>query len=185
MDYLSGFKGPIDKNDSTTTAATSNTSSFIQLCSKCGLRGVAVFHKNKSLSVLCNKCRSKMTPKSDPVNTEEREIDPTTPIPEFTKISMDDIKSYATAAPGKHDDWLKDPLSPDLITVPGIGSSGINILKSVGITTTWHLIAKYMNYGPGGIKKFNDFLSQFSGFGSHKDTITRAIAEKVAISFGH
>jgi hypothetical protein len=94
------------------------------------------------------------------------------------------IKSYATFSIVKHEDWLRTPLNSNLLTVPGLGRSGVDALKSAGITDTWQLIGKYMSFGPNGIAKFHEYLSQFTAISRHRDTITRAVAEKVAISFG-
>jgi hypothetical protein len=84
----------------------------------------------------------------------------------------------------KHDSFIRLPLSEDLKLVPGVGTYGVQSLYAVGITNTWQLISKYMSFGPHNTVAFLQWLSQFTTLSKHKETIAKAIAEKVAISFG-
>lgn len=170
----------------------------ISLCSSCGLY-VVYFDKNsKNVGKLCSKCIIKTQSlerkymKNSVIDLSVRELKkPIDVILNHSETSdkyhvptAQDISSIATFSVKKHEEWIMSPLSIELRSVPGIGESSEKALKSAGIDTTWHLIAKYMSYGPGKIKEFTNFLNQFSALAPHKDTITRAIAEKVATSFG-
>lgn len=94
-----------------------------------------------------------------------------------------DIKSYATAAQGKHDDWLTQPIVADIKSVPGVGDASKEALASAGIKTTYQLMGKFLMLDRD-TKKFHEFLEQFSGISKYRDTIVRAIAEKTAVLFG-
>jgi hypothetical protein len=143
---------------------------LVQLCSRCSSRAVPVGGPS-----MCDKCTGVSKSQKKPASMLAVTA---------TLTQSADIKSYNTCSPAKHDDFIRSPLREDLLTVPGIGPAAVEALNAAGIHNTWQLIGKYMYGGVGNTQSFHTWLSHFSTLSRNKDTIVRAISEKVAIAFG-
>jgi len=99
------------------------------------------------------------------------------------KIDYVDTDTTQTTSPTAYNSWIQSPVKPELTSVPGIGKAGREVLEKIGITTTWQLIGKFLLYNRDGDKML-EWLSGFSIISSHKQTILKALADKVGILFG-
>jgi hypothetical protein len=124
--------------------------------------------------------RGRDVPKQAPEPDDDGE--PSQDAMDITKTRQQRIMTMETSAPGAHDRWMREPISRELSTVPGIGSAGRTALEAVGIKSTHMLIGKYLMFDRDE-NKFIEWLSGFTSISSYRTTIARAIAEKIAVSF--
>jgi hypothetical protein len=82
-------------------------------------------------------------------------------------------------------DFIKTPLSGDLLEVPGIGEKTVEILVAAGVVNTYQLIGKFITLKSMGesckehCQKFYDWLMEIEAPPSYRAGVTLAIAEKV------
>jgi len=87
--------------------------------------------------------------------------------------------------------FIQSPISPDLITVPGIGSACKEDLEKVNIRTTHQLVALYLslydNTSVGPVEltdKFYIWLKMnVPSLTKYRSTVVRCLAEKLNILF--
>jgi len=78
-------------------------------------------------------------------------------------------------------DFLRNPITGDLIQIPGIGPANKAILIGVGINNTHQLIGKYLTLKNGTVVEHQDAMwtwLQDIGVNSHRHNIVLALAEK-------
>ena len=87
--------------------------------------------------------------------------------------------------------FLNEELKYDLETIPGIGPKAKLILAEKNIHNSFQLVAKFMNFKESEgedctehCTKFFNFLHE-AGIKSNRHSITKCIAEKIAIAFPH
>lgn len=86
-------------------------------------------------------------------------------------------------------DFLRTPLSGDLLEVPGVGPATANLLRNEGISTSFALIGKYLmmkQEGVGTMENADRFYFWLKSIGTDKRytaTIVHCIAEKINLTF--
>ena len=81
-------------------------------------------------------------------------------------------------------DWLRTPISGDLVEVPGIGPAVAEQMIEAGINTTYQLIGKYLSLKDCGPVEHQDrfwfwLKANIPRHGNQRSGTTKAIAEKV------
>lgn len=79
------------------------------------------------------------------------------------------------------DDFLKAPLTGDLVEVPGIGNDTKQKLQAHQVLNTHQLIGVYLR--EGSVNAFYTWL-QAVGVRAHRNTVVRCISEKTQMLFG-
>lgn len=85
--------------------------------------------------------------------------------------------------------FLRAPISGDLIEVPGIGPRTSSILKKSGVETTYQLFAKFLSLRGADddcrthCNKFIRWLVEVDTPPMFRNTITHVLAEKLALLF--
>jgi hypothetical protein len=85
-------------------------------------------------------------------------------------------------------DFIKEPITEELLKVPGIGKATKLILSEIGVDTTYALLGKYLSLKQLNVEpvehaeRFYLWLKSI-GVNSHRCAIVHAISEKMNISF--
>jgi len=78
--------------------------------------------------------------------------------------------------------FIKNPISPNLCTVPGIDENIKKFLSTIEITTTWQLIGLFLSFNRNS-EEMEHYFSEFPSMKEYGQLITKAVAEKVYIMF--
>jgi hypothetical protein len=98
--------------------------------------------------------------------------------PEKSKVNADTLA-----------DFIRAPITGDLLEVPGIGPATVAILKEHGITTTFQLLGQYLSLKDEGVEpvehadRFYLWLKSINTPAGFRAGIVHSVAEKLNVSF--
>ena len=86
-------------------------------------------------------------------------------------------------------DFLRAPITGDILEVPGIGEASAKALRVAGISTTFGLIGKYLSLKEEDIsmidhhEKFYFWLKSIGTAGGFRAGVVHSIPEKINLTF--